>query len=135
VIEDYLKEPLGENRKHLKALDTTVEHVIPVALLRDNLLKNGLKEKDVAKALLSPVALITKASENGLRKTVKSNNSEFPFQRHVSCGIHVVTHTNIKVHESWSMTDHWNLLRDIPEFNEIFEFYEIEGWRNDSPYI
>lgn len=129
TIEAFLTTSSDSSvRDNMKEVEktSTIEHVTPVAVLRDQLLMNSmLSDKDIAASLLSPVALLTKETEGLIKEVSELDDTWHPFRRYTRYGIQIVAHNNAPISENWSMKDHWNLVAQVPQFQEVINYYGI----------
>jgi hypothetical protein len=98
--------------------DTTIEHVVTVGQVRTRFfsekLDTTLNDKDFLRALLCPIALISKASEKRVSKTNSLAWPERPFDRYNGIDIEVLTFDQKVVDPAnWSWQDHWNLIDTV----------------------
>ncbi len=107
--------------------NSTIEHVIPVAALRNQILENsGPFDKYIAESLLAPVALLSKNTEKLIKEKSITENELYPFQRYAKYEIKIVSHNNLNISESWSIKDHFSMIAEIPEFKQIIDYYDIK---------
>lgn len=128
TIEAFITKPSPSIRAKMKEVNkaSTIEHVTPVASLRDQLLKNSkLSDKDIAESLLSPVALLTKDVEKSIEEVSITSDLSHSFRRYTKYGIQIVAHNNTPVSANWSIKDHWNLVAQTPQYKEIMDYYGI----------
>lgn len=102
-----------------KSMPTVCEHAIPVSELV-SLYQAGVPFECL---VFYPVALISKESDMkfGPLGLVRSGPSlEMPFMRYYEAGVFLETHDGIAVScESWTMEDHWDLVRSTPELYSV----------------
>lgn len=139
--EKHFNQLINETLENNKALNTlkskvgeksTIEHVIPVAHFKDKIynltMQNRLAESkiEITKAFLSPVALIDKFhthKDNEKRLKDSYYEEKYPFRRYISSGINIVTHDGQEIdNESWTIEDHWNLLRRTYPFSQMLDW-------------
>lgn len=123
-----IKKTVGQN--------STVEHVITVSHFKDkffNLYKQGNLEQskiEIVKSFLSPVALINKHhtnkdNENNVNKGFQIEE-KYPFKRYINSGIKIITHDGqIVDNNTWTLEDHWKLLRRTEYFKDIMENFNL----------
>ena len=102
----------------------TVEHAIPVSAAVKKYKDGG----NIKKLIFNPVTLITRESDDLLRKAglVKTGESfDFPFRRYHKVGIKIKDLNGKEIDcESYTTADHFDLIRLVPELHEVL--YEIE---------
>lgn len=108
---------------------STIEHVITRKHLKHkiyNLYKsNNLTDKEIVKAFLSPVALINKIHTVTLNKKIEIDDN-YPFKRYKKITCDIVTFENTLINkDTWTMQDHWSLLRKEDEFKSILKEFGI----------
>ncbi len=129
VIERFISTPNAQFRAEMKDIDknSTIEHVIPVAVLRNKILENSEPfDKFIAESLLTPVALLSKNTEKLIKEKSITENEFYPFQRYAKYKIKIVSHNNLTISESWSIKDHFSMIAEKPEFKEIIDYYDIK---------
>lgn len=136
IINQVLENNLPLNNLKSKVGEhSTVEHVIPVSVFKNQIFefykKGKLEEsaKEIVKAFLSPVALISKVHTNK-NNPLKIKDSDYdliyPFKRYCNSGIKIYTHKGFEIDkENWTINDHWELLRNTEYFKQIMTEFKI----------
>ena len=130
TIEDFLETSNADNRKNLNRIvkHVTIEHVIPVAVLRNKLLKylnSDELDKKLAESMLAPVALLDKESNKKIKDVAKIDDLEHPFSRYSKYDIKIIAHNGTLVSDDWDMKDHWKLVYESLELRPIMDEYDI----------
>ncbi len=97
----------------------TVEHVIPVSIAVSEYVDGG----SIENLILNPVALITRDSDDLLRKAglVKSTyDLNFPFRRYKKVDIKIKDLHGKEIDcANYSMDDHFDLIKRVPELQQV----------------
>ena len=130
TIEDFLNKSNTDYRKNLNRIEklVTIEHVIPVAALRNKLLEylnSDELDKKLAESILSPVALLDKKSIKKIKDVATIDDLEYPFRRYSNCDIKIRAHNSTPVSDNWNMEDHWKLVYESLELRKIMDEYHI----------
>ena len=105
----------------------TVEHVIPISAAVKKYKDGG----DIKELILNPVTLITRESDDRLRKAqlVKTGEDfDFPFRRYHKVGIKIKDLDAREIDcEAYTMEDHFALIRRVPELQQVLDEMNYEN--------